>query len=77
MQFILYPRYQLEIRVLTFLRPDPGGRRGLEAPRGCLFCWDDEVWPYRGQWRPLKGPVHSENIQYKKAGVSCQPCEIG
>ena len=60
--------------VVTFPPPDPGGRRGPAAPRGCLSCLGDEAWPYTRQWRPLMGPVHSvihrTNRLYQQVGVT-------
>lgn len=59
LQLLFYSGYLPNTTVLTFQLPDPGGRRGPEAPHGCLSCLGGEVWPCTRQWRPQKGPAHS------------------
>lgn len=65
---VLLQLHSLKSTFLTFPQPDPGGRRGPEAPHGCLSCWGDAVWLCTRRWRPLKGLVHSENTQAHNTG---------
>lgn len=65
---VLLQLHSLKSMFLTFPQPDPGGRRGPEAPHGCLSCWGDAVWLCTRRWRPLKGLVHSENTQAHNTG---------